>query len=432
MNIIDITYALTALIEAIMFIFMFDAFFEKRKKFPIWQYLIGIALLAIMIKVVNTCLLYRFGNALGMILAAVIVSAYFYKASIIKRIFVAVFVWGIFIGALEILVLNMIMFLFGITAYEAINNAVFLVLGVIISKALALVACYAIRVKRQLKQLELGWSYWFLFIAVFSSSILASFMIFWMLNELDNPDYNMMALISSLGLYTGNFFALYLYEYAARQNRLVRIQEQSEQQMRDQLKYMDEIILKQDELRSIRHDMNNQLTALMGYLERSDIEGCRYYLAKITQQLQFSDVAINTGNTALDSIISAKKSLAKSKNITFNLNLHFQKELPIEPEDLCIIFGNALDNAIEACERVLPGHEKWIDLAILQDAHTLLCKISNPTSSRKNDIFTTSKEDKINHGFGLRNIQCALEKYQAEPLIEQKNGCFSLSFIFFV
>ena len=89
------------------------------------------------------------------------------------------------------------------------------------------------------------------------------------------------------------------------------------QQMQAQLKHMDEIILRQNELRAFRHDINNQLTALSGYLDAGDLAGSRQYLAGISDHFKSASLAINTGNNALDAILSAKRALAENHGIIF-------------------------------------------------------------------------------------------------------------------
>ena len=428
MTIIDFAYSMTAPVEAIMFFLMFDAFFERRRQFAIWQYIAGVIVLAVLIKIVNSYFLFRASNATGMVVVAMNISFYFYRTSLIRRIFVPLFTWTVSIGVAEILVLNLISLVFGLTTNEAVSIPIYLVLGVIVSKFLGLIICYAIHVKNRYNFLELGISYWFLFILLFASSISASFMIYWMLFTLNNQKYNIIGMISSIGIYLGMFLALYLYERATRQNQIIHQQEQFEQQMNSQLKHMDEIILNQEELRRFKHDINNQIVALESYFESGDLEGGRRHMAALSQQFRATGATINTGNNALDAILSTKKSLAESKGIVFNNEIRIQERLPLDPKDLCIIFGNALDNAIEACDR-LPEHaEKCIDLLLVQDAHSLFCTISNTALANNDRAFTTSKVDKVNHGFGLKNIRDALANYGAEMVIEQESETFSLSF----
>lgn len=428
MTIIDFAYSMTAPVEAVMFFLMFDAFFERRRQFAIWQYIAGVIVLAVLIKIVNNYFLFRASNATGMVVVAIVVSFFFYRTSLARRIFVPLFTWMSAIGVIEIVVLNMINFFFGITTSETLSIPVYLVLGVIVSKFLGLIFCYAIRVKSQLKNFELGIRYWCLFVLLFMSSILAVFLILWMSYEINSVKYNEIIMICLIGLFSGNFLALYLYERSSQQNQIIREQEQFEQQMESQLKHMDEIVLKQNELRRVKHDMANQLIAIKSYLDNADISGGQQYVAGLTDQLQYISPSINTGNNALDAILSTKKSLAESKGIVFNTEIRIQERLPLDAKDLCIIFGNALDNVIEACDRLPENAEKRIDLLLVQDAHSLFCTLSNTAPANNDRRFTTSKADTINHGFGLQNIRDALANYGAEPSIEQEDETFSLSF----
>lgn len=427
MSIIDFAYSMTAPVEAIVFFMMFDVFFERRRIWTFWQYMVGVLMLTIMFALVNNYFLYRIGNLIGMVLSAVLVSVLYYRISWIKRVFVSLSIWVIF-GAAEILTLNIITFFFKITANDVINNSSYLVLGIVTSKVLGFAVCYAIRVKIRSKEFELKKVYWLLFLFLFLSSALATFLIYWLLYELKTTDYNFIVMLSTIGLYAGTFLALYLYERSSQQNQIIREQEQFEQQMESQLKHMDEIVLKQNELRRVKHDMANQLIAIKSYLDNADISGGQQYVAGLTDQLQYISPSINTGNNALDAILSTKKSLAESKGIVFNIEIRISERLPLDAKDLCIIFGNALDNAIEACDRLPENAEKRIDLLLVQDAHSLFCTLSNTAPANNDRTFTTSKADTINHGFGLQNIRDALANYGAEPVIEQEGETFSLSF----
>lgn len=432
MSIIDIAYALTAPVEAVVFFMMMDAIFERRRAFSIWQFAAGIVVLTAMIRMVNSFLLFRVGNAFGMILAAVLVSLYFYRASWLKRVFVILFFWLLLLGVVEMLVLNVMCLIFGISATEVLTTPAYLLLGIIVSKALDLAIGYAFCMKNRMKIIEINKTYWLIFFLLFTSAVVTTFLILGMLSELNSTNYNIMAMISCVGLFGGTFLALYLYARSQQQNQIIRYQEQAEQQMQAQLKHMDEIILRQNELRAFRHDINNQLTALSGYLDAGDLAGSRQYLAGISDHFKSASLAINTGNNALDAILSAKRALAENHGIRFTSKLRVQENLPIAPEDLCIIFGNALDNAIEACDRLPADAERAISLHLLQDAHTLTCIVTNTAPSRRSASFITSKADKAQHGFGLNNIREALDKYGVTPEITWEDGRFTLAFVFFI
>lgn len=95
--------------------------------------------------------------------------------------------------------------------------------------------------------------------------------------------------------------------------------------------------------------------------------------------------------------------------------------------DLCVIFGNALDNAIEACDRV-ENEERQIYVYMMYSPQELTCRISNTAKKPEHEIIKTSKSDKLNHGFGLENIKKTVEKYNGVVNIEQDEEKFTLSF----
>ena len=102
--------------------------------------------------------------------------------------------------------------------------------------------------------------------------------------------------------------------------------------------------------------------------------------------------------------------------------------LDLDAVDLCVIFGNALDNAIEACEK-LENH-RMINISAIYDDNQLICKIANTALQGTSNLQTT-KADKENHGFGLDNIKQALSKYNHVVKIEHADNEFVLSFIIF-
>lgn len=77
MTIIDFAYSMTAPIEAIMLFMMFDAFLDQRKAFKLWQYGLGVAVLALLIMVVNKFLMFTLENKVAMFAAAFVVSFFF-------------------------------------------------------------------------------------------------------------------------------------------------------------------------------------------------------------------------------------------------------------------------------------------------------------------------------------------------------------------
>lgn len=427
MSIVELAMNLTGWIEALMFFMLFDAFMERRFPLSLWRYGMGIVLLGGLIWLVNHYFLYIFINYIGMILSAIGISYYFYKGLLPKRSLAAIFCMAIII-AIETGVLYSISFIFKINIEEAVQIPSYLLLGLIVSKTLGLMVCDAIRVKSNMRDFKLGKIYWLLFVVLFSGVILVVFILFWMTYKLNDFTYNTMAGICSFILIFCSFFVLYLYERFARQSLELQRKAQYEQQLKGQLKHVDEIIVQQTEVRRLKHDMTNQLLAINGYMDQGDLAGGKHYIRSLIDQLQAIGTGINTGNIALDAILNAKKEVAQSKGIAFTTSLRIADRLSIAPDDLCVIFGNALDNALEACAQLPQDADKTITLTLVQDATSLFCKITNTALPPQHSDWRTTKADSINHGFGMRNIREALENYEVTPEFSWKDGLFTFQF----
>ena len=222
------------------------------------------------------------------------------------------------------------------------------------------------------------------------------------------------------------FFIKINSDYQAKIKSEIQKQ-QYEQQITSQSKHIDEILIMQKQIKKFRHDSSHHFTALKGFFANQQIQDGLKYIEKISDDLELTEI-VDTGNTAFDAIISTKKALAESKNIKFDLQIQIPEKLQVDAIDLCVIFGNALDNAIEACEK-LENH-RMINVSAIYDDCQLICKITNTASSTTSDLQTT-KSDKENHGFGLDNIKQALSKYTHVLKIDQANSEFVLSFIIF-
>lgn len=105
-------------------------------------------------------------------------------------------------------------------------------------------------------------------------------------------------------------------------------------------------------IKKYKHDMKNHLLCLNHLLISGEIEKAKSYLEQISEGILKCEDIFDTGNHILDAIITEKSITARSKGIVFNTNIMINKNIKIDPVDWCIIFGNALDNAIEACEKL--------------------------------------------------------------------------------
>ena len=111
-------------------------------------------------------------------------------------------------------------------------------------------------------------------------------------------------------------------------------------------------------------------------------------------------------------------------DISFDLKLDFSKGNFISDFDLCVIWGNLLDNAIESCIK-LPSENRCIEIKGGVSANFILVRISNDfngTLVMQNGLPSTTKKDSVSHGFGLRNIEKTIKKYDGTITASTENG----------
>lgn len=423
----EIVETLMPFMEALMFFLIFEAFLDRRPGWGLWRYVLGVVVLGFLIMWSNHMFLYTFKNTLLIIVLGMVAAVVCYEGSLWEKIVVP-FIETLISTVAELVVMYVMAIVFKCSVTAIVTAPMYRFIGILMSKLAALAVCNGLRVKRCMRRIHLNGIYWMIYMILFGIVGTVGFFIFRMSYELNSTYYNNVATVSTVGMTFFTVLVLYLYEKQAEQGKQLRMREQYERHLKSQVKHLDEILLKQEELRRVRHDMTNQLVAIQGYFHEGDTAGGEAYVTSLLQNLQTPSARIKTGNSALDAILSTKKALAESKGIIVDMEVQISDQLPLEPVDVCVIFGNALDNAIEACDRITEG-EKKISLVLVQREGKLLCRITNTALSGITNVHITSKKDKENHGFGLVNLRESLEKYDCEPVMDYNDGFFSMKFI---
>lgn len=192
-------------------------------------------------------------------------------------------------------------------------------------------------------------------------------------------------------------------------------------------------------VRAMKHDMKNQLAVLENLMERPDgRDELPGYLEQLGRTLGQLDVPFRTGSTVVDSLLFMKYHEASEKfpKILFEAEgLIFPKDCRIQPTDLCIILGNALDNAIEACgrmERDAGAEGRFIRMFSRCRQDMLLLTVENSFDGelkliRGNAFPATTKDDREAHGIGMHNIRAAAERYRGGVSWEAAGNRFTLT-----
>lgn len=418
---------LTGIAESIMFYMLYGALYEKRENINNWIYCVFYSLFALVSDVSFWFLGGTLLNIIILYLSSVGLS-FLYKCDIKTRIATPLFVFTINI-LIEMIVWYLTNLTFNISAIEQANTPNIWILGAILSKTILLIVINFVRLRLKNRKLFENRIYWLLFIVVFLPTALIDYLLFRLTLTITEPVVSIIAIIGSLGLIVSSFIVLFLYEKFTIQSEIVNREQQYEQQLKSQSKHLDDILVMQNQIKSFRHDIKNHWVALSGYFSNGDYEGGKKYIEQISGTFSEGET-IDTGNIALDAIISTKKALADEKGIRFDATVQIPEQIPVDAADICIIFGNSLDNAIEACEKIKTD-DKYINLSVIYEENSILCKIVNSIENKNRITLKTTKKDKNNHGFGFENIKQSLSKYNHLMKIDQTDDEFILSFVIF-
>lgn len=289
--------------------------------------------------------------------------------------------------------------------------------GLLILLRRLLPSLYKIRLDRYNITLTLTSLIPFLYIRVFSSRSLTQD------NKTLQIAMTVCCLVALIALVSGvNQTASKYEELHAAQMKYVL----QRQQERFQQKFSDI-----DAVNRKYHDMKNILLYLQASGGTEEIqEQIRHLLGEIRPY----ETSILTGNEAIDILLSEKLALCQQKQISCTPYLDGSLFDFVEPLDLCTLFGNAMDNAIESCSRIPEPADRQISIKSTQKGDTRILTFRNTFAERpeiRKGLPKTTKEDKKNHGYGLGNIQYIMKKYQGTMNCRIENQEFLLTLLFF-
>ncbi len=190
-------------------------------------------------------------------------------------------------------------------------------------------------------------------------------------------------------------------------------------------------------LRKEMHDMKHYVLALKN---EDDPEKRAEVLADMEQAIAIQESFMNTGNKVLDVILTTKSLQCQRNGITLNAMVDGTLLSAVHVKDICSLFGNMLDNAIEACQQVHDPERRLITLTVRRRNQFTIVECENygessnvklrriPVRRRllRKDLPATTKGDNVKHGFGLKSIAQVAEKYDGALRVSYDDGWFKV------
>lgn len=174
-----------------------------------------------------------------------------------------------------------------------------------------------------------------------------------------------------------------------------------------------------------RHDWRQHIITIMGFVEKKDLNGLDRYLSDYKAKYLIEDMAPVCDIPALNMLFQYYQRQAEERGITLSIGTAAFEDSLISVSELTILFGNLLENAIEACERVT-GDEKYIKLKIVKDKNKIILLCENSFDGYIQRRGDTIKSRKSEGGIGLTSVQDIVEKYNGYLKIKTERNIFEV------
>jgi hypothetical protein len=213
--------------------------------------------------------------------------------------------------------------------------------------------------------------------------------------------------------------------YRIRQNELLNVENSVRRQHLQYLSTLNAIETVNRKYHDLRH-------ILRGIESINSLDEIKAYVRTINHEIQGYELICSTGNQTLDIILSEKMHAAKKNEIEMHVSANGKPWAAIQDVDIATIFGNALDNAIENSVNNSEPAQRLIDVRVGQMNNMLMARFENSFTHpliKKQLKYISTKDDVLNHGYGLQSIEMAVQKYDGETSINTENGRFTLNIV---
>ena len=187
-------------------------------------------------------------------------------------------------------------------------------------------------------------------------------------------------------------------------------------------KYYNEVENMYTKMRGWRHDYRHHIQTMKVHAANGEYEEIAQYLDMLDDDLTNVETVIKTGNRMADAILNSKLSLAAEKQIRVKAEAKIPVSLSVSELDLCIMIGNLLDNAMDACME-LPVEDRLIRLYMEMKGNYLYLALTNTAGGKKKQSFRTTKGE--GHGFGISRIDAIVKKYDGYVTRASEDEAFS-------
>jgi len=311
--------------------------------------------------------------------------------------------------------------------YELYNKPFVFIIITLISVVLLWSLCEIVAKLQKHKENEIPTKISAFLLTVPVASLVMLIIIFnWYLNNgAQAKSALLMELSALIGILYINFIVFYMFDQISGLLQERREKEILKKQVDMQSKHYQRLEEYQSEVRGIRHDMKNKLLTLNQIINEYGIEQAQDFIASMIDNVSNVSKIVDTGNPGIDTVLNIKIDEAVKHEIDVTTDIIIPQGLKLSFERAAVLFGNLLDNSIEAC---ICSNDRHISIKMNVINGALYLSISNPA---KRGMLLTRKSDKLNHGIGLKNVALLIKEFDGMMKIENGNDFFSVKIVLY-
>ncbi len=243
---------------------------------------------------------------------------------------------------------------------------------------------------------------------------------------LDNPRNQMIQTGFQLLLY----FALIFNYFNALRTRKLMESEQALRNLETEMEHNYQYYMLADEkfteVSKLRHDILNQIQTVQYLIQTGKNEQeAREIMQRIEEQLAAAKTVHFCQNPIINSVLTVKMNTVQASGIETDILLGDCGDLPFDNYDICSLFANLYDNAVEACQKLAEGKERFIEMRSGIQNDFFVLKIRNscePMPELKNGEMPKSDKGSDAHGYGTKIIENIAKKYDGSFTMRFENG----------
>lgn len=423
------------IIEIVCYFTFFDIFAVKRKLSKS-KIIITVFLLVLFLRL---CIHFLRNYTIIKILITIIIillsMLYLYKISTIKALILTFFVQSI-MTLIDYIIIMILAKLYGdITALESasalIGRLIIILSRLILFVGLIILSRISTK-KNNSVTADMSDKEWIQFLIFPIFTICAVMLMTSSVIKSYHSDIIAIYYIIAIGLIVLNLVVFHLISEILENSRNMKEAEALRQQSIGQLELYNSMRENYNIQRQRTHEYKNQIVCMDMLMKKKDYSKLENYIGNISDGLDAQLDMVDTNNDVVNAIFNAKYYEAIKNDVLVVLKINDLSDIKISDNDIVTILSNLLDNAIEAAKQCDIG-KRIVKIKMLYEDAVLSIAVSNSYKAEpvltEDGYIRTTKKDREEHGWGMRNVVATLEKYNAEYIIDYKNGEFVFSII---